>query len=98
MVQVLRFNKYFANPEETLLQFRVVDVAYKVLKLNGKVRILHLAGKRILETALKCNRAVDVQFSAGKESGSEEWKPLNMIPVRVTDQKMNTMRTGPAQH
>ena len=98
MVQVLRFNKNFANPEETFLQLRVVDVAREVLKLNGKVRILHLARERFLETALLRNRAVDVQFSAGKESRSEEWKPLNMIPVRVTDQKMNTMRTGPAQH
>ena len=98
MVQVLRFNEYFANPEEALFQLRVVNMARKVLELDGKVRILHLAGKRIFETALKGSRAVDVQLSPRNESGSKERKPLNVIPVGVTDQKMNTMRTWTAQH
>src|SRR5947199_6050956 len=98
VVQVLRFDQDFTDPEETFFQFRVMKAAGEILELDGKIRILHLARQRFFETVLKCSRTVDVQFRSGKECRNEEWKSLDVIPVRVADQEMNPVRTRSGQH
>ena len=98
VVQVLRFDQDFTDPEETFFQFRVMKAAGEILELDGKIRILHLTRQRFFQTALKCSRTVDVQFRSGKECRSEEWKSLDVIPVRVADQEMYPVRTGSGQH
>src|SRR5437867_2036315 len=59
VVQVLRFDQDFTDPEETFFQFRVMKAAGEILELDGKIRILHLARERFFETVLKCSRSVD---------------------------------------
>jgi len=98
VIQVLGFNEYIADAKETFFELGVVNVACKVLKLYGEIRVLHLSGKRIFEASLKRDRTIDIQFRAGKECRCKEWESLDMIPVRVADQEVDSMRTLPAQH
>jgi hypothetical protein len=72
-----------------------MNSARQLVKLDGEVRILHLPGQRVFKTALESGRRVNIQLHPGKKCGSEEWKPLNVVPVRVTDQKINAMGTRP---
>ena len=98
MIQVLRFNKYVADSKRTFFELRVVNAAGKVLKLYREIRILHLAGKRIFQTSLKRYGAVYVQLGSRKKGWSKEGKPLDVIPMRMSDQEMDAMRGGAAEH
>jgi hypothetical protein len=98
MVQVLRFNKDFTDPEKAFLELCIVNPACEVLHLDREVRVLHLTRKRIFETPLERNRAVNVQLASGQKCGREKRKSLNMIPMRVADQQMNSMRTQALEH
>src|SRR5436309_16047193 len=79
VVQVLRFDQDFTDPEETFFQFRVMKAAGEILELDGKIRILHLARERLFEAVLKCSRIVDVQFRSGKECRSAERHAMDVI-------------------
>src|SRR5205807_1870108 len=98
VIQVLRLDQDFADAEETFFKLGVMDAAPEVLQLHRKVRILHLAGKRVFETALKCGRAVDVQLISWEKGRSEKRKSLNVVPMRVADQQMDSLRSGARQH
>src|SRR5438046_8355289 len=98
VIQVLCFNQDFTDAEKAFFQFRVVDAAGEVLKLDREIRILHLAGKRIFQTSLKRYGAVDVQLGSRKKGWSKEGKTLDVIPMRMSDQKMDAMRGGAAEH
>src|SRR5581483_8306100 len=57
-------------------------------------RVLHLPGHRLFQTLLESERRVDVQLGARDERGHEEWKALDVVPVRVADEEMQTQRLG----
>src|SRR5436309_3051999 len=92
VIQILRLHQNIANAEESFLQLGVMNTSGEILKFYRKVRILHLAGKGILKIALECGRSVNVQFGTWNKGGNEKGKSLDMIPVSMTDEKVNPMR------
>jgi hypothetical protein len=90
VIQVAGFDEHIADAKESFSQFRVVDPARKVLELYRKIRVLHLASDRILEAALKSNGGANVELESRKESRRKKRKALDVIPMSVADQKMNT--------
>src|SRR5438128_11923980 len=98
MIQVLCFDQNFTDAEKAFFQFRVVDAAGEVLKLDREIRILHLAGKRIFQTSLKRDGAVDVQLGSRKKGGRKEGKTLDEIQMRIFDQKMDAIRRRASVH
>ena len=98
MIEVLRLYKDIADAEETFFEFCVMYPAGEVLKFDGEVRILHLSRQRIFQASLKRARTINIEFAAGKKGRSEKWEALDVIPVRVANQEMNAMGSGPAKH
>src|SRR5262249_11001784 len=54
--------------------------------------VLHLTGQGSLQLLSQAARSIDVPFVASTEEGREERKSLDVIPVRVRDEKMSTRR------
>jgi hypothetical protein len=94
VVQVLRLDEDAAHPEEAFLELGEVDARAQVAELDGKVRVLHLPRHRLLEALLEAERRVDVQLRARDEGGNEERKALDVVPVRVADEEVQTERLG----
>ena len=65
-----------------------MDTRAQVAHLDREIRVLHLTGHRLFETALEADRRVDVQLGAGQERGDEEGKALDVIPVGVADEEV----------
>src|SRR5689334_21403137 len=80
VIQILRLDQNVTDSEETFFKLCVMQAACELMKFYREVRVLHLAGKGILEAALKRGGTVYVQLSAGEECRSKEGKSLNVIP------------------
>ena len=94
VVQELRLDQHAADAEEPLVELREVDARAQVAHLDREVRVLHLAGHRLLEPALETDRRVDVQLGARQERGDEERKALDVIPVGVADEEVEPKGLG----
>src|SRR5262249_2183789 len=69
-----------------------VDAGAQVAHLHREIRVLHLTGHGLLEAALEADRRIDVELGARRERGDEERKPLDVIPVSVSDEEMQSNR------
>jgi hypothetical protein len=98
MIQVLRFNEDVADSEKSFFELGIVDAAREILKLYGKIGVLHLPRERILEAALECCRSINIELGSGKKCGREKREPLNMVPMCMANEEMNPMGPWPAQH
>jgi len=98
VVQVLRLHQHVADAEETLVELGVMDAAPQLAELHGKVRVLHLPRHRLLEAPLEAEGRVDVQLGAGQKGGDEERKALDVVPVRVADEEVESHRLRHRPH
>src|SRR5436309_7306354 len=94
VVQVLRLYAHLSDAEEALVELRVVDTAPQLAELDGEVRVLHLPGHRLLEAPLEAARRVDVQLGPGQERGDEEREALDVVPMGVADEEVESHRLG----
>src|SRR5215510_4400105 len=97
VIQILRLHQDVTDAEKAFFDFVVVNSACQVLQLDREVRILHLPGKGVLQTALECRGAVDVQLGAWYERRSEKRKALNVIPMGMADEQVNPLGAGSSQ-
>src|SRR5207247_711568 len=89
-----RLHAHLSDAEEALVELRVVDTAPQLTELDGEVRVLHLPGHRLLEAPLEAARRVDVQLGPGQERGDEERDALDVVPMRVADEEVESHRLG----
>ena len=89
VIQILRLDKHIADAKQTLFQLGEMDPARQVVEFHGEVGVLHLSRQRILKTALKADRRVDIQLRFRESGGREKGKAVDMIPVGVPYQQVN---------
>ncbi len=94
VVEVVGLNRDVAKGEASLDQIMVADRRPELLKLKGKVRVLHLPRKRFAQRGAEAAGRIDVPLIARPEKGSEEGQTLDVIPVSVADQDMATHRVA----
>src|ERR1051326_58507 len=87
VIEILRLDKDFTDTKKTFFQFGVMYATGQILKFHRKIGILHLTGKGILKTSLKCDGAIDVQLRSRKKGWGEEGKTLNVVPVGVRSEE-----------
>src|SRR5262249_58218734 len=92
VIQVLGLDQQVADTKEALVELGEVDARAQVAQLHREVRVFHLPGHRLFESALEAQWRVDVQLRAGYEGGDKERKALDVIPVRVPDEEVKAGR------
>ena len=65
-----------------------IDLGPERAEPNREVIGFHLAGQKVEKTIVPRFRAVDQETVSGDISGAEEREPLDMVPVRVTEEQM----------
>jgi len=96
VVQELRDDPVGSHVEPLFAQLDEVDVRAEILELDGKVRVLHLAGEGTFQGSVQTPCAVDPEAAARDVGGHEEGEALNMVPVGVRHQDVNRRERAPA--
>lgn len=98
MVEIVGANGNVMHLEDFFADRRKVQLRSKLVQLDGKVRVCHLAGEGLFEVVLTLCRTINNPFVVRAEGGLEEREPLNVVPVSMSQQHMPTNRTIPSFH
>jgi hypothetical protein len=76
----------------------ITNCSSELIRCDGKVSVLHLTGERFAQGLVETLGTVNVPLVARYEERGEERDPLNVIPVRVTDEDMTAQTASAARH
>src|SRR5687767_3326625 len=91
-MEVLRDDPRATDLVRSLAELLERDGGRKLADVDGEIGELHLAGQDFAQGSSAPFRAADRDPGAGNEERGEEREPLNVIPMRVTEQ--NRHRDG----
>ena len=92
VIEVLRRHGDVTDLDDAFDEIVVVDSGSHLVGGDREVRILHLACQRVPDRVAQSARPVDVPGVPGSEQRGEERDPLDVVPVRVTDQQVTVDR------
>jgi hypothetical protein len=90
MVEVRRSNVDVGYVELAFHELVIPHGGPKLVERDREVCGLHLSTQRLSQRAGKPSRCVDVPFEARNEEWLEERDPLDMVPMRMSDQKVTS--------
>jgi hypothetical protein len=95
MVQVMSDDSDVVDVEGAFDKIVIANCSSELIRRDGKVSVLHLTGERFAQGLVKTLGTVNVPLVARYEERGEERDPLNVIPVRVTDEDMTRNPLAP---
>jgi len=76
----------------------ITNCSHELIGCDGKVCVLHLTGECFAQGLVETLGTVNVPLVARHEERGEEWDPLNVIPVSVSDEDMTAQTAIAARH
>ena len=92
MIEILGDHPHAAEREAALDKVVIADGGAELRQGDGEIGVLHLPGQGSFQLLSQAARSIDVPFVARAEEGREERESLDVIPVRVRDEKMSARR------
>src|ERR1700687_1674564 len=94
MIHTLRANFNSADFVCSLGQVLICDASRELTQFHGKIMMFHLTGKHVMQREVAAFRSVDREMIARHEQRRKKREPLDMIPVRVSEQNRGGDGTG----
>ena len=92
VIQIPGGHCHAANFKLALPQVMKMDFCTQLIEGHWEIAVLHLTRERVPKRFTKPGRAVNVPTPMFVKQRGEEWEPLNVIPMRVTDEQTSVQR------